>query len=64
MQNYQSLSATDRLLSFGWEGRDVPEAGLLKTHISHLRRKLRDAGGEAFDIQSRHSLGYTLELAG
>ncbi len=61
MQNYESLSTTDRLLSFGWEGREMPDAGLLKTHISHLRRKLREAGGDSLVITARHSLGYTLQ---
>lgn len=63
MQNYESLSTTDRLLSFGWEGREMPDAGLLKTHISHLRRKLREAGGDSLVIAARHSLGYTLQPA-
>ena len=64
LQHHGRVSPTERLLSFGWESVEPPDGNLLKTHISHLRKKLRDAGGALFDIRSRHSLGYTLQLAG
>lgn len=62
MEHEGRVSPTDRLLSFGWDSLEVPDASLLKTHISHLRKKLREAGGDPVEIRARHSLGYTLRL--
>jgi two-component system KDP operon response regulator KdpE len=62
VEHHGKVSPTERLLSFGWESLEVPDASLLKTHISHLRKKLRDAGGNAAEIRARHSLGYTLRI--
>ena len=62
MEHQGKVSPTDRLLSFGWDSLDVPDASLLKTHISHLRKKLLEAGGEPIQIRARHSLGYTLRI--
>ena len=64
LANSGRLAPTERLMTFGWEGMEPPEPSLLKTHISHLRSKLQDAGGVAIEINARHSLGYAIALSG
>ncbi len=62
-QNYPHLSSMERLLSFGWDDLEPPDASLLKTHVSHLRKKLREAGGAPIEIYSRQSVGYAIRIA-
>ena len=62
-EHHPYVAPSERLLSFGWDAAELPDGRLLKTHISHIRKKLRSAGGVPFDVGSRHSLGYTLSFS-
>ena len=59
MQHYGRVTPIDRLAAFGW-GSDEVALSSLKTHISHLRQKLTDAGGVPMRITARQMLGYML----
>jgi DNA-binding response OmpR family regulator len=61
-EHYPNVTPIDRLLTFGWQSLDEPSPGLLKTHISHIRRKLDLCGGVVLSIKSRQSVGYLLSV--
>jgi two-component system response regulator MtrA len=42
-----------------WGYKNVPDATLLKGHISSIRRKLREAGGDEETIRTVHGVGYS-----
>jgi DNA-binding response OmpR family regulator len=51
-----------RLVEYAW-GYDGGDAALLKTHVSHLRKKLGLRRGRPEDIVVVHGVGYSLALA-
>ena len=59
-EHFPNVAPTERLLSFGWGHDGDPDTYNLRTHMSHVRARLRDAGGVPLEIVSRHSIGYTL----
>lgn len=62
-QHHPNIAPIDRLLVFGWESLEDPDAALLKTHISHIRKKLREAGGVPLEIISQQTVGYALRVS-
>lgn len=59
-EHFGRVAPTDRLMSFSSDGEEMA-ASSLKTHISHLRQKLRNAGGAPMRISARQMLGYVLD---
>jgi len=57
------VAPTERLLAVTGEAEELAPAAL-KSHVSRLRRKLRDAGGRPLTITSHKLLGYSLEVMG
>jgi len=60
-QHRGRIAPTDRLLTFAGESDEFATSSL-KTHISHLRQKLAEAGGQPVTIKARQMLGYVLTI--
>jgi len=56
------VAPTEQLLTVTGEADELAPSAL-KSHVSRLRRKLRDAGGRPLTITARRALGYSLEVA-
>ena len=52
---------TRRLADHAWQSSGTGDSALLKTHVSHLRQKLAEAGGAVIDIRAIPRTGYLLQ---
>ncbi len=57
------VAPSNRLLAFASQSDEFATSGL-KTHMSHLRQKLNEAGGEPATLQAHQMLGYALVIPG
>ena len=58
LANYGRVATVERLLQFAWTS-DRGDLNVLKTHISHLRRKLSaHADGDRIAIENVPGIGY------
>jgi DNA-binding response OmpR family regulator len=57
--NPTRVVSSDRLLTYAW-GHNADDQSLLKTHFSHLRRKLDSLVADGVTIQSLPQVGYRL----
>lgn len=62
-QNAGALVEAGRLAEYAWQSPENGDAALLKTHVSHIRQKLADAGGNSIQIRAVPRTGYILTLA-
>jgi len=60
--NAGRVVATERLIDFAWGYDKEHEGDLLKTHMSHIRQKLREAKVLAITIRALPGVGYVLDL--
>ncbi len=63
--NEGATVSVSRLLEVGWPDKGERGAtciGALKTHVAHLRRKLREIGGQPRRINAINGQGYVLSL--
>jgi DNA-binding response OmpR family regulator len=61
--NLGRVVATSRLIDFAWGLDGDSDGSLLKTHISHIRRKLQEASDQPISIRAVPGVGYTLEIS-
>lgn len=60
--NLDRVVVTSKLIDFAWGLDGEADSSLLKTHISHIRSKLREASNCPVAIRARPGLGYSLHL--
>jgi DNA-binding response OmpR family regulator len=62
--NSGRVVATPRLVDFAWGFDSEGDGALLKTHISHIRKKLREAFDSSLTIRAFPGVGYSLQVGG
>jgi DNA-binding response OmpR family regulator len=63
--NLGRVVSSSRLIDFAWGLDGEGDASLLKTHFSHIRRKLQGAAPDApFSIRAFPGAGYSFQLEG
>jgi DNA-binding response OmpR family regulator len=60
--NEGRVVATSKLVDFAWGMDGEADASLMKTHISHIRRKLAQASSYPINIRAFPGVGYSLHL--
>jgi DNA-binding response OmpR family regulator len=60
--NAGRVVATPRLIDFAWGLDGEGDSSLLKTHISHIRRKLREVSDYPITIKALPGAGYSFKL--
>jgi DNA-binding response OmpR family regulator len=60
--NVGRVVPTSRLIDFAWGLDGEGDASLLKTHFSHIRRKLNEARDSAVVIRAFPGVGYSLHV--
>jgi DNA-binding response OmpR family regulator len=63
VSNAGALVEAQRLAEYAWQSPTSGDASLLKTHVSHIRQKLADAGGEPLQIRAIPRTGYILAVS-
>ncbi len=64
VENVGMLVETRRLSDYAWQSPSGGDVSLLKTHVSHIRQKLSEAGGTPVEIKAIPRTGYILSVAG
>jgi DNA-binding response OmpR family regulator len=60
--NSGRVVATSNLVDFAWGFDGEGDGSLLKTHISHIRRKLREVSNVPLTIRAFPGVGYSFQL--
>jgi DNA-binding response OmpR family regulator len=60
--NVGRVVSTSRLIDFGWGMDGEGDVSLLKTHFSHIRRKIREVSDLPLTIRAMPGAGYRLDL--
>jgi DNA-binding response OmpR family regulator len=60
--NFGRVVSTSRLIDFGWGLDGEGDASLLKTHFSHIRRKIAEITDAPLSIRALPGTGYKLQI--